>query len=95
MENAVYQELRRSGRECFYWKGKNEVDFVFRGEKGLSGINVSYGSEIKDREVKGLIEFKDNFDEKVSELAIITKDIEKEEKGIRFVPLWKWLLMCV
>ena len=41
--------------------------------------------------MNGLKELKKKYD-KTEELIIITKDLEKEENGIKFIPLWKWLL---
>ena len=59
---------------------------------GLTGINVSYGKEVKEREKKALLAFKETFGRKVRRRIIITQDLEKEEEGINFIPLWKWLL---
>ncbi len=49
--------------------------------------------DINERETKALKEYKAEFKEKVKSLIVITKDIEKEEEGIKFIPLWKWLLI--
>jgi len=91
-ENLVFCDLQRDGAECFYWKGKREVDFVVRRPKGLEGINVTFGEEITKREKEALEEFKRTCGRRISGLTIITKDIDKTESGIQFVPLWKWLL---
>ena len=93
VENIVFLELRRQGKEIYYWKNKGEVDFVVKQKNNsLSAINVSYTDDIDEREMKSLIEFKENF-KKTKELIIITKSLEKTEKGIRFIPVWKWLLV--
>ncbi|MGP8331223.1 MAG: hypothetical protein ACT6FB_02610 [Methanosarcinaceae archaeon] len=47
---------------------------------------------LDEREIKTLLEFKKNFQERVSELILITKNVEKTEDGITYVPVWKWLL---
>ena len=47
--------------------------------------------EISEREIKSLLDFKDKF-KKTSKLILITKNTEKQEKEISYVPLWKWLL---
>jgi hypothetical protein len=92
-ENVVFIELKRKEREIFYWKNKNEVDFIIKNANGsLEAINVSYSNEINEREIKGLKEFKKEF-KKTKRLTLITKDIEKKENGINFIPLWKWLLI--
>ncbi len=92
-ENLVFIELKRRNKEVYYWKNKGEVDFIIKEkDQSLIGINVSYAEEISERETKALIEFKQEF-KKVRDLVLITKETEKEEKGIKFVPLWKWLLI--
>ncbi|MBU3940443.1 MAG: ATP-binding protein [Nanoarchaeota archaeon] len=92
VENLVFVELKRRGEDVFYWKGKKEVDFVVKEkDQGLIAINVSYTDDIDEREIKGLLEFKKKF-KKTKKMALLTKDLEKKEKGIYFIPLWKWLL---
>ena len=92
VENVVFIELKRRGNDVYYWKNKTEVDFIVKNSnQKITAINVSYADEINERETIGLLEFKREFD-KTQELIIITKDTEKKEKGIFFVPLWKWLL---
>ena len=91
-ENLAFIELKRRGREIFYWKGPGEVDFVLKGKDGqLEAINVTYADEINERETRGLLEFKQEFP-KTTRLVVITKDLEKRDKAISFIPLWKWLL---
>ena len=91
-ENLVFIELQRRDKDVYYWKGKNEVDFIIKTtDQSLIAINVCYDNDIDEREIKGLLEFKKEF-KKVKELILITKDLEKEEKDIKFIPLWKWLL---
>lgn len=91
-ENLAFIELKRREKEVFYWKNKNEVDFVIKNaDNSLEAINVSYTNETDEREIKGLIDFKKEF-KKTKKLTLITKDVEKKEKGIGYVPLWKWLL---
>ncbi len=91
-ENLVFLELKRRNKEPYYWKNKGEVDFVIKDrDSSLTAINVSYTDEIDERETKALLEFEDEFAPKVKEMVILTKDLEKTEAGIKFVPLWKWL----
>ncbi|MEA3379134.1 MAG: hypothetical protein U9Q69_05890 [Nanoarchaeota archaeon] len=56
-----------------------------------TAINVSYTNKIEEREINALLDFKKEF-KKTKKLIILTKDLEKKEKGIEFIPLWKWLL---
>ncbi len=93
-ENLVFVELKREGKDVYYWKNKMEVDFVVKNnDQSLVAINVSYGDAISERETKGLLELKENFGSKVKELVLLTKNTERSEQGIRLVPLWKWLLL--
>ncbi|MEA3343310.1 MAG: ATP-binding protein [archaeon] len=94
-ENIVFMELKRREKEPYYWKNKGEVDFVLKNKDNyLTAINVSYTDSLDDRETKALLEFRDEFAPRVKDLLLITKDIEKTENGIKFVPLWKWLCRC-
>lgn len=91
-ENLVFIELIRNEKDAFYWKGKGEVDFVIKNnDQSLRAINVCYSDEVPEREINSLLDFKKQF-QKTNELIIITKDTEKYEQGIKFVPLWKYLL---
>jgi predicted AAA+ superfamily ATPase len=92
VENTVFNQLKRKGVDVYYWKKKGEVDFVVRENGKLTAINVSYGQKLDEREVNGLLEFKDTFKGEVKRLLIITRDMEKTEKGIDYIPLWKWLI---
>ncbi len=93
-ENLVFLELKRIGSDIYYWKSKKEieVDFIVKNlDNSLSAINVTYTDEIPNREINSLKEFKTTF-KKTKKLMVLTKNTEKEEKGIKFIPLWKFLL---
>jgi len=102
MENVVAVDiLRREPREnvFFYLTPRHEeVDFVIReGMKIKQLIQVTYASgrdEIEKREIKSLIKASNEL--KCKDLEIITWDYEDElkieDKTIRCIPLWKWLL---
>lgn len=92
LENIVFVELKRRLAEAYYWKDTNEVDFVIKNkDNSLTAINVTYGDEVPEREKKALLQFKERFS-KVRELIILTRDIEQEKEGIKYIPVWKWLL---
>ncbi|RMD86192.1 MAG: ATP-binding protein [Candidatus Dadabacteria bacterium] len=96
-ENAVFVELKRRGKEVYYWKNKYECDFLVK-EKGkvkeVLQVCFEIREENKEREINGLIEAMEEF--KLKEGLIITGDFEGEEKikgkKIVYKPLWKWLL---
>ncbi len=93
-ENLVFLKLRREEKDVYYWKSEKqeEVDFVIKNsDSSLTALNVTYSDDIDEREINALIKFK-SFYIKTKEMIILTKNIEKTENGIKFVPLWKWLL---
>ena len=93
-ENLVYITLRQKGQNAYYWTdGQKEVDYIIKNpDQTLTAINVAYTDEIDEREVKSIQEFKKQHP-KTREMIIITQNTQKTEGGIRYVPLWKWLLL--
>jgi uncharacterized protein len=92
-ENLVFLELLRQDCEVYYWKRQGEVDFVVKNpDRSLTAINVSYTDTLPEREEKALLEFANLHTSEVRECILLTKDTEKREGGIRYIPLWKWLL---
>jgi len=96
-ENAVFFQLLVRGKDIFYWKGKQECDFIIKqGEKITGAIQVcfNFSRENEGRELSGLLEALNKF--KLREGMIITADLEEmrviNKKKVRFTPLWKWLL---
>jgi hypothetical protein len=93
-ENSTFIELKRRNFDVYYWKGRKEVDFIIKNrDNTLIGINVTYTDVIDKREIKALLEFKENFQGRISELILLTRNVEKFEDGITYVPIWKWLLV--
>jgi len=91
-KNVVFQRLKRTGAQVYYWKDKGELDFVTSGDGKLRGINVSYGRELDASVSKPMLEFRRAAGRRDTDLAVITKDTEKIEDGVKYIPLWKWLL---
>lgn len=89
-ENIVGLELIKKHEQVFYYKGKQEVDFITQDGKKLSAVNVSYGDEIDPREITSLLEFAKEHPK--TDLILLTKDIEDQKNGIKLIPLWEWLL---
>ncbi len=93
-ENLVFLELRRKHKDIYYWTSEKheEVDFLIKHDSNaMTAINVSYTDEVPEREVRALLQCRTTF-KKVNDLVILTKDTEKKEGEVRFIPLWKWLL---
>lgn len=89
-ENLVLIELKRRGKEVYFWRGKREVDFIIKEESKLTAMNVTYADDISKREREGLLEFKEKY--KNAKIVILTKELEQTDKNkIKYIPLWKWL----
>ncbi len=102
-ENIVAIELKRKTplTEIYYWKNPQheEVDFVIKEKQKIRQL-IQVCCDINDfntkkREVKALV--KASKELRCSRLLVITEDYEAEEKHggkkIKFIPLWKWLLI--
>lgn len=105
-ENVVAIELLRRKAQghldsVYYWQDseQREVDFVIKTRARVKAlIQVAYDIEdynTRTREVAALTRASDAL--KCSTLFVITHDEEKDErvqrKLIRYIPLWKWLLI--
>ncbi len=95
LENLVFIELKRKGKEIFYYSDKHECDFVIREKTKINqAIQVCYefNEENKNREINGLLEAMKEF--KLNQGLILTYDQEDEleKKKIILKPVWKWLL---
>lgn len=105
MENLVFIQLLRRGyklnENIFYYKTRNgrEVDFILKeGPEIKKLIQVCLETdniEVKKRELKSLFEASQELN--CRDLFVFSWDEEGEEKfkekKIKFIPLWKWLLM--
>ena len=100
-ENAVAVKLVKdfNKENIYYWKNylHEEVDFVVKeGNKIKELIQVSYeiNDKTRKREINSLL--KAGKELKCNNLLVINEDYEAEEKidnkKIKFIPLWKWLL---
>ncbi|HME52034.1 MAG TPA: ATP-binding protein [Candidatus Lokiarchaeia archaeon] len=98
-ENAVFLELKRRGKDVYYWKdGTHEVDFIaVEGGQPVTMIQVCW--DVMDpktlkREIDGLVAAGELLG--ISEGTLITQVEEKEEDHdglhLRFKPLAYWLL---
>jgi predicted AAA+ superfamily ATPase len=95
-ENAVFLELKRRGKEIYYYSEKNECDFVIKtGTKITHAIQAchSIDESNRKREIDGLAEAMNA--SKLREGTVITleqsEEMTFEGNKIRIVPLYKWL----
>lgn len=81
--------------DCFWRERDKEVDFVILRDKEIIPIEVKYSKKVRLKEIKGLTKFIEEY--KIKQGFVITEDYEAKEmvKGriIRFIPLWKWLII--
>ncbi len=104
LENAIAIELKRRGKEIYYYASRNgkEVDFVVVQNNGLekkvlSAIQVAYeisNPSTRKREEEALLAALE--EQKIESGTIITMDHEEtkqaNQKTINYIPAWKWLL---
>ena len=97
MENIVFLELLRRGKEVYYHMGKKECDFVIKeGLNIVEAIQVAYevNENNHEREYLGLQEAMHTYN--LKEGLLLIYDIEESfipnYEGIKVMPVWKWLL---
>jgi len=98
LENIVFIELARRGREVYYFEEKQECDFVVKDGEGAGFAAFQVCRELTDenryRETGGLIAACRRLN--VTEGTILTDDQEWEEEaeGIKISvrPVWRWLI---
>lgn len=94
-ETLVYQELKRKFRsDIFYWKGKQEIDFVIRdGNTIHSAIQVAYdhldNATTRERELDSLKEAQATF--KHATAMLIAGRMPQSPNQL-MTPLWLFLL---
>lgn len=97
LENIVYLELRRRGKEVFYYAGKNECDFLIK--EGLKIVEAIQVCSILDqsnieRELKGLEEAMQRYDIKKGSIIVYTTELNVQIRNteIEVTEAWHWLL---
>ena len=95
LENCVFTELRRAGKEIFYFRGDKECDFLIKEKNAITkAIQVCYelNEDNKNREIDGLMEALKKFD--LPEGLILTHNqqdkLEISGKTIKVCPAWSW-----
>lgn len=98
MEQTVFIELKRRGKEFYFYKENYECDFIVKeGNSIVEAIQIfnSLSDEkTRKREIKGLVEACKEFKLKKGFIITneVTQDIEAEKIKIQIIPLYKWLL---
>lgn len=96
LENAVYLHYRSKGLQMYYFKEKQECDFVlFKNNNCQSAIQVCYelNSDNKERELNGLLEAMTFFDLKEGEIITLKQSdvLKMGNKKIRIIPMLEFL----
>jgi predicted AAA+ superfamily ATPase len=98
LENLVFLELRRRGKEIYYHNQKKECDFVIKEKtKIVEAIQVSWSIEVEstyNRELAGLLDAVNTYGLKEGLILTESMDREIEVEGVRVrvKPVWKWML---
>jgi predicted AAA+ superfamily ATPase len=97
IENIIFNELQSRNKEVYYFRRKNECDFVIKdGLKIKEAIQVCYefNEDNRERELGGLREAMEKFNLKKGIIINYAHEELLEEEGmiIAVIPLWKWLL---
>jgi uncharacterized protein len=97
-ENIVYIELRRRGKEVFYFKEQKEVDFVITElGKPVEVIQVAYSNlehpDTKEREVSALIECLKSLGLRKGKILTSTYEHEEyiQDFHVEYIPFHQWL----
>lgn len=97
LENMVFIELKRRGKEIYYHAHKGECDFVIKDGLDLTeAIQVVYNlnHDTLKRELFGLAEAMKTFDIPKGRIIIYQEckiPIELPE-NVEIIPVWKWLM---
>jgi len=97
LENIVYLELLRRGKEIYYHSGKKECDFLVKEGLGVvEAIQVAWQVDATNaqREFQGLAEAMTLYYLKRGLLLVLSSDdsMIPNHPGIEVVPVWQWLL---
>jgi len=96
LESIIMNELVKTSDKIYYFKEKNECDFITKTGPKIETIQVSLNinEKNKKRETRGLLEAMNYF--KLKSGIIITLEqeetIKEKNKTIQIIPTWKWLL---
>ncbi len=97
LENLIFVELKRRGNDIFYHANGSECDFIVRTGSRITQciqVSVSLADEsTRKREVDGLASAAKTYGTTDNTIITLEDDrISMEDKGIRVVPAWQWLL---
>ena len=92
-ENIIFLELKRRGKEIYYYKEKLECDFIIKEkDKITEAMQICYdlNENNEEREINGLKEAMRRF--KLKKGLLLTFNQRKNIDGIEVIPAYEWLL---
>jgi len=97
LENLIFLELFKRGKEIYYFRMKNECDFIVKKDEQISDvIQVCWelNETNRDREVNGLNEALNFLHLKKGLIVTYEQEenLKHDGKTIEVKPAWKWLL---
>lgn len=97
LENTVFLELLRRGKEVYYYRGEKECDFVIvENGKVVEAIQVTdkINEQDKDREVGGLKEAINTFHLENAKIIVYDRDdCLTDGVDVPLVSVWEWLII--
>jgi predicted AAA+ superfamily ATPase len=96
-ENLVFIELRRRETAVYYYRGKQECDFITE-DKGLLNTAIQVCFELNDgnreREIGGITDAMNELGIKQGLILTYNQEetIANDGKEIAVVPVWRWLI---
>ena len=97
LENNVAIELFRRGMETYYFRNRNECDFIIKqGRKPIHAIQACWELTTRNekREISGLVEACGSLGLTHGIILTYDQDEDREYKELKISvrPVWKWLL---
>lgn len=92
-ETAVLRHLR--GREVYYWRDREEVDFVVNENGKIIPVEVKYKNVINSKDAAGLLKMARKY--RLRDAVVVSRDVlEKREingLNVHFIPAWLFTLL--
>ena len=97
LENMVFLEYLKSGKDLFYFKGNHECDFVVKDGNDFSPVQVSWDileTSTKERELRGLTEACDYLGTNTGTIICFDNEdtFTHKNKTINVRPFYKYFL---
>lgn len=97
LENLIFLELKRRGKEIYFYRKKRECDFVIL-DRGvvtqLIQITFLLDENNRKREIEGIAETMEDLSCETGIIITVNQDevIHCEGKEITVISAWRWLL---